>query len=109
MRNVFHSTAMLTSTNAPRRRKKATNLSIDPDLLDTLATRVVVPLCKPEVLRGKPAERLNPVFEVEGRKMILLTPELAGMSRKALSERIANLAHRRDAIIAALDLVITGI
>src|SRR6266704_3018620 len=34
MRNVFHATAMLTSTNAPRRRKKATNLSIDHDLLD---------------------------------------------------------------------------
>jgi antitoxin CcdA len=34
MRNVFHATAMLTSANAPRRRKKATNLSIDHDLLD---------------------------------------------------------------------------
>ena len=84
-------------------------LDVQSDLLDTLATRVVVPLCKPEVLRGKLAERLNPVFEVEGRKMVLLTPELAGVSRKALGEKIANLANRRDSIIAALDLVITGI
>ena len=84
-------------------------LDVQSDLLDTLATRVVVPLCKPEVLRGKLAERLNPVFEVEGRRMVLLTPELAGVSRKALGEKIANLANRRDSIIAALDLVITGI
>ena len=84
-------------------------LDVQSDLLDTLATRVVVPRCKPEVLRGKLAERLNPVFEVEGRKMVLLTPELAGVSRKALGEKIANLANRRDSIIAALDLVITGI
>ena len=84
-------------------------LDVQSDLLDVLATRVVVPLCKPEVLKGKPAERLNPVFEIEGRRMVLLTPELAGVSRKALGERIANLADRRDAIIAALDLVITGI
>ena len=49
------------------------------------------------------------MFEVEGRKMVLLTPELAGVSRKALGEQIANLANRRDSIIAALDLVITGI
>jgi len=84
-------------------------LDVQSDLLDTLATRVVVPLCKPEVLRGKLAERLNPVLEVEGRKMVLLTPELAGVSRKALGEKIANLASRRDSIIAALDLVITGI
>ncbi len=84
-------------------------LDVQSDLIDTLSTRVVVPLCKPEVLRGKLAERLNPVFEVEGRKMVLLAPELAGVSRKALGETVANLAHRRDSIIAALDLVITGI
>jgi toxin CcdB len=84
-------------------------LDVQSDLLETLAIPVVVPLCRPEVLRGKVAERLNPVFEVEGRKMVLLTPELAGVSRKALGEQIANLANRRDSIIAALDLVITGI
>jgi toxin CcdB len=84
-------------------------LDVQSDLLETLATRVVVPLCRPEVLRGKVAERLNPVFEVEGRKMVLLAPELAGVSRKALGEQIANLANRRDSIFAALDLVITGI
>jgi toxin CcdB len=82
-------------------------LDVQSDLLDALAT--VVPLCKPEVLKGKLAERLNPVFEVEGRKMVLLTPELAGVSRKALGEQIAKLANRRDSIIAALNLVITGI
>ena len=84
-------------------------LDVQSDLLDVLTTRVVVPLCKPEVLKGKPAERLNSSLEIEGRRMILLTPGLAGVSRKALGERVANLAHRRDAIIAALDLVITGI
>jgi len=34
MRIISYETAMLTDTNAPRRRKKATNLSIDIDLLD---------------------------------------------------------------------------
>jgi toxin CcdB len=69
----------------------------------------VVPLCKPEVVAGKPAERLNPAFEVEGRRMLMLTPELAGVSRKALGERVTNLAAERGAIIAALDLALTGI
>jgi len=97
------------NANAATRARVPYLLDVQSDLLDALATRVVVPLCKPEVLRGKLAERLNPVFEVEGRKMVLLTPELAGVSRKALGEQIANLAKRRDSIIAALDLVITGI
>ncbi|HXM82444.1 MAG TPA: CcdB family protein [Burkholderiales bacterium] len=84
-------------------------LDVQADLLDTLATRIVVPLCRPEVLGGKPAERLNPQFELEGRKLIMLTPELAGVPRKALGERIGNLATERDSIIAALDLAFTGI
>jgi len=84
-------------------------LDVQSDLLDPLATRVVVPLCKPEVLSGRPAERLNPGFEVEGRKVLMLTPELAGVARQILGERIGNLAADRQAIIGALDLVFTGI
>jgi len=95
--------------NAATRARIPYLLDVQSDLLDPLATRVVVPLCKPEVLSGKPAERLNPAFEIEGRKMFMLTPELAGVPRKALGERITNLAAERAAIIAALDLVLTGI
>jgi len=84
-------------------------LDVQSDLLDPLSTLVVVPLCKPEVLKGRLAERLNPVFEVEGREVIMLTPELAGVSRKILGEKIDNLSGERSAIIAALDLLITGI
>ncbi len=84
-------------------------LDVQSGLLDPIATRVVVPLCKPEVLSGKPAERLNPVFEIEGRKLYLLTPELAGVPRKVLGDPIVNLAAERRAIIDALDLVFTGI
>jgi len=68
-----------------------------------------VPLCKPELLKGKLADRLNPVFEIEGKKMAMLTPELAGVSGKILGGPVTNLAAERRAIIGALDLVITGI
>jgi toxin CcdB len=84
-------------------------LDIQSDLLDSLATRVVVPLCKPGILKGRLAERLNPVFEVEGREVAMLTPELAGVPAKALGKAIGNLSSQRGVIIAALDLVITGI
>jgi toxin CcdB len=84
-------------------------LDIQSDLLDSLTTRVVVPLCKPRILKGRLAERLNPVFEVEGREVAMLTPELAGVQAKALGEAIGNLSSQRGVVIAALDLVITGI
>ena len=84
-------------------------LDVQSGLLDPIATRVVVPLCKPQVLRGKAAERLNPVFEVEGRKVVMLTPELAGVPSKSVGERVGNLASERAAIVAALDMLFTGI
>ena len=84
-------------------------LDVQSGLLEPIATRVVVPLCKPEVLSGKPAERLNPALQIEGRKYFLLTPELAGVPRKMLGEPVANLAAERQAIVDALDFVFTGI
>ena len=84
-------------------------LDVQSDLLDTLATRVVVPLCKPGILKSRLAEGLNPVFAVEGREVAMLTPEIAGVPAKALGEAIGNLSTQRGVIIAALDLVITGI
>lgn len=84
-------------------------LDVQSDLLEPLATRIVVPLCKPDVLGGKPAERLNPVFVVEGRNVLMLTPELAGVPRRVLGEQVANLAAESSTIVAALDLAITGI
>ena len=95
--------------NAASRARIPYLLDVQSGLLDPLATRIVVPLCKPEVLSAKPAERLNPAFEVEGRKLLMLTPELAGVPRKALGEPVGNLASERAAIIAALDLALTGI
>lgn len=84
-------------------------LDVQSDLLEPLVTRVVVPLGKPELLRGRMADRLNPVFEIEGHRVLMLTPELAGVPTRVLGERIDSLARHRDIIIAALDLVFTGI
>jgi toxin CcdB len=84
-------------------------LDVHVALLDPLATRIVVPLCKPETIGGKPAERLNPQLEVEGRKLVMLTQELAGVPKKALGERAASLAAERNQIIAALDFAFTGV
>ncbi len=84
-------------------------LDVQAGLLESLATRIVVPLCKPEVLAGKPAERLNPQFEIEGHKVVMLTQELAGVPRKLLGEPIRDLAAQRGPIIAALDFAFTGI
>lgn len=84
-------------------------LDVQAELLDSLLTRVVVPLCKLDTIGAKPAERLNPQFEIDGRKLVMLTQELAAVPRKALGDLAGNLSSERAAIIAALDLMFTGI
>jgi toxin CcdB len=83
-------------------------LDVQADLLDRLATRVVVPLVLAEEM-GKPAKHLNPQFEIEGRTVAMSTAEIAGVPKRALGERLLSLQHKRDEIIAALDFLFTGI
>ena len=83
-------------------------LDVQSDLLDSLATRVVVPLVAKRVA-GQPAARLNPQFRIQNRAVVMSTPELAGIPKIRLSKKITNLAAKRDEIIGALDIVFTGI
>jgi hypothetical protein len=46
---------------------------------------------------------------VDGREFWLATHELFAVDRRLLRQPIANLSDHRDAIIAALDFVFTGI
>ncbi len=84
-------------------------LDIQSELIADLATRVVVPLCPVSALKGKLIKILTPVFEIDGQAYAMLTPHLAGISKKLMGAKVADLAHRREEIIAALDLLITGI
>jgi toxin CcdB len=83
-------------------------LIVQADLLDRLATRAVVPLVLAAEM-GKPAQHLNPQFEIEGRTVIMSTAEIAGVPKRALGERLLSLQDQRDGIIAALDFLFTGI
>jgi toxin CcdB len=83
-------------------------LDVQADLLDSLATRVVVPLILAEEM-GVAAKHLNPQFKIKGTAVVMSTAELAGVSNRLLGDKITSLKIKRDEIIAALDLLITGI
>jgi len=82
---------------------------VQSDLIAALGTRVVVPLCPAAAMTGRLLKTLTPVFEVDGEQYVMLTPQLAGIPERRLGTRVADLAQRREEIIAALDLLITGI
>lgn len=78
-------------------------------MLDGLATRVSIPLLRPEAIGGQPAGILNPLLAVEGQTFILPTQELAGVPLKAFKRPVANLVGERETILRALDFVLAGI
>lgn len=83
-------------------------LVLQHDLLADLATVVVAPLFEEHAF-GTPTTVLNPTFVIEARRVVLSTAELAGISRSALGEEVTTLTHERDNVMAALDLLFTGI
>jgi toxin CcdB len=83
-------------------------LDIQSGLLHTLPGCVVVPLAVPESLETLPILRLNPKLNVDGASLVMLTQELATVSRRLLKSPVANLSSQREEILAALDFLFTG-
>ena len=82
-------------------------LDIQSDLLDGLATRVVVPLIAASAM-GKPARHLNPVFTIKRAKVVMSSAELAGIPTRLLGNKVGSLKEHRAEIIAALDFLFSG-
>ena len=84
-------------------------LNVQNDLLDHLATRVVIPLAKVKSFSGPPSAVLHPIFKIGRERFILLTPMLAGILKRDLGAETGNLRRKSFEIIAALDVLITGV
>jgi len=95
--------------DAESRKRFPFLLDVQSDLLSVLSTRVVVPLADRAAVAVPPAERLMPAFEVGGHRVVMLTPQIAGVPKAALGEPVASFAHLRHEIVAALDVLASGV
>jgi len=82
-------------------------LDIQHDMFDYLDTRVVVPLMP---VKGNPpaVKRLYPIFDIEGRPMLMATPLMSAIRAHQLKKPVANLSSYRDEIVAAVDFLQQG-
>jgi toxin CcdB len=83
-------------------------LDVQSDLVAKADTCVVVPLIT-LARAGAVAERLMPVFELDGERWVMDTLQLAGVPRRTLGAAVADLSRERARILAALDMLISGI
>ncbi len=72
----------------------------------SLDTVVVAPL---EPAQGTFADRLNPTVTVEGDNYVVIAQEVVTVRKSVLGKPRGSIASERDKLIAALDLLFTGI
>lgn len=81
-------------------------LVVQGDLVMVRSSRVVVPLVR-AAAAGTPIKGLMPVFEIEGERVVMMTPQIAGVSIHDLGVVVANLSEWRHDIRTAID-ILTG-
>lgn len=97
------------NANPATRKSVPLLLDIQSGLIDDLATRVVVPLVPKKAAKGIELQVLTPILDIDGAAYLMVTPQLAGVPRRALGEPVADLSGRRADIVAAIDFLVTGI
>ena len=84
-------------------------LDIQSNFLSELKSTVVLPLSPARKTTDIVMSRLNPEVEINGEKFIIMTQDLAGITRSVLKTKVCDLKQHQQEIIAAMDFVLSGI
>ena len=84
-------------------------LVLQHELLDQLPTRLVVPLARKDELDAPAITRLNPQFVIERIPVVMLTQQLGAVPTARLQKRVGSLEARSAEILAAVDVLVSGV
>lgn len=90
-----------------RRDERGYLLDCQSDLLGDLDTRFTVPLLLFEDA-PKPAGRLNPVFSVDGERVVMMTQYASAIRKSLVGTRVDTLEREHEAVMGALDMLLVG-
>lgn len=83
-------------------------IEVQSSLLESLETRLVIPLMPKSRYGEKTIRNLTPCITIKNQEYVVVTPQLASIHKKNLGSLVGNLKGERDAIVASLDFLITG-
>ena len=83
-------------------------VDVQSELLEDLESRVVIPLAKAVGFGGFPLRLVMPSLEFEGERYVLMTPQLAGVSRTDLGSQMGAVSTYAGAISTATDILLRG-
>jgi len=78
------------------------------DLLDALATRMAMPLATIE-FADKAPDKLCPIVKVNGQHLRALAHYTAPLPTRSLGQIVGNAAAHASELIAAMDVVVSGV
>ncbi|QTF93724.1 MAG: CcdB family protein [Halomonas sp. BM-2019] len=84
-------------------------VDVQNNLLDSLNSRVVIPLTPISKSNTPYPENLCPIIKIKNKKFALLTHQLTSVPKSLLKKEEDSLAPNRDDIVAAIDFLVTGI
>jgi toxin CcdB len=80
---------------------------VQSSLYSDYRRRVVVPLVDKSSIGKVTNPRLNPTFRIKGKSVVLHPLEMVSVANENLGEFVQSLEEEADAIIAALDEMLT--
>jgi len=84
-------------------------VDIQNSLLDTLNSRVVIPLTPASKSENDYPKNLCPIIKLRNKNYALLTHQLASVSTNFLKKNEGSLKSRRAEIVGAIDFLVTGV
>lgn len=84
-------------------------VDVQSELINSLNTRLVIPLTPIDLLDKKAPSHLCPVIHIDQGDFVILTHQMASVPVKLLQDPVNDLSAFRDEIIAAIDFLVTGI
>lgn len=83
-------------------------LDVQSTLLDSLDTRLVIPLSTLAAFREKRIKELNPGLMVNGKEAVVATQQMAAIHKKDIGSFVCDASGLRQELISAIDFLITG-
>lgn len=96
------------NTNKDSKKAYPYFVDVQNDLLESMNTRLVIPLT-PSNLLGEKIAHLSPETMIRNRSFFLLTHQMTNVPISALKKPCGSLEHLRDDIVSAIDFLVTGI
>jgi toxin CcdB len=81
---------------------------VQSDLLDALATRMTIPLATVEFADKSP-DKLCPIVTVNGQRLRALAHYAAPLPTRSLRQLVGNAAAYASELVAAMDVVVSGV